>query len=63
MRKGKAQLEELEEVARGGTDNKSEVREKTIRVRVKTYERLRKRGSMGDDFDDVITRLLDETEK
>ena len=49
--------------ARGGTEHKEEIREKTIRVRRKTYERLKSRGDMGDDFDDVISRALDRLEE
>lgn len=32
----------------------------TIRVDVAIKERLRKAGEMGDTYNDVITRLLDE---
>jgi hypothetical protein len=56
MSKTEAQLEEL---ARGGIDNKQEKREKTIRVRAWTYNELRKIGVMGMDFDDVITKLIE----
>jgi hypothetical protein len=47
-------------LARGGIDNKDEIREKTIRVRKWTYDQLREIGKMGMDFDDVITNLLKE---
>jgi len=47
-------------LARGGIDNKDEIREKTIRVRKWTYDELREIGKMGMDFDDVITKLLKE---
>jgi hypothetical protein len=47
-------------LARGGIDNKDEIREKTIRVRKRTYDELRDIGKMGMDFDDVITKLLKE---
>ena len=55
-----AQLELQEQMARGGMENKKEIREKTIRVRKSTYEELRKIGVMGMDFDDVITKLIKE---
>lgn len=45
-------------LARGGIENKDEIREKTIRVRKWTYDQLREIGKMGMDFDDVITILL-----
>jgi predicted CopG family antitoxin len=54
---------QLQEVARGGIDNKQEKRERTIRVRVWTYNELRKIGEMGMDFDDVITKLIMEFKK
>ena len=63
MSKVKAQLEEQEEMARGGTENKQEKRERTIRVRQWTYDELRKIGIMGMDFDDVITKLIEEHRK
>ena len=63
MSEAKAQLEEQEKMARGGTENKQEKREKTIRVRVWTYNELRKIGIMGMDFDDVITKLIEEHKK
>jgi hypothetical protein len=49
--------------ARGGMEHKDEIRTRVVRVRQETYDRLRKRGEMGMDFDDVITHLLDQTEK
>ncbi len=33
----------------------------TIRIKTKTRDRLRLRGQMGDNFDEVIEKLLDET--
>jgi predicted CopG family antitoxin len=39
------------------------VAEKTIRIRLETHQRLIKRGTSGDTMDDVITELLDLTEK
>ena len=60
MKEAEAQLQE---VARGGIDNKQEKREKTIRIRVWTYNELRKIGVMGMDFDDVITELIKEYKK
>jgi hypothetical protein len=44
-------------LARGGIDNKDEIREKTIRVRKWTYDQLRDIGKMGMEFDDAITKL------
>jgi predicted CopG family antitoxin len=55
--------QQLEELARGGIDNKQEKRERTIRVRQWTYDELRKIGVMGMDFDDVITKLIVEYKK
>ena len=55
--------QQLEELARGGIDNKQEKRERTIRVRQWTYDELRKIGVMGMDFDDVITKLIMEYRK
>ena len=55
--------QQLEEMARGGVDNKQEKRERTIRVRQWTYNELRKIGVMGMDFDDVITKLIMEYRK
>ncbi|MDQ3561770.1 MAG: hypothetical protein M3382_02085 [Thermoproteota archaeon] len=45
-------------MARGGIDNKDEIREKTIRVRKWTYDQLRDICKMGMDFDDAITKLI-----
>jgi hypothetical protein len=50
-------------MARGGTDNKAEVRSRTIRIRQTTYDRLKKRGEFGMDFDDVVAKVLDSLEK
>jgi hypothetical protein len=58
MNKPKQVQEQI--LARGGTEHKDEIREKTIRVRKWTYDELREIGKMGMDFDDVITRLLKE---
>jgi hypothetical protein len=52
--------QQLQELARGGVENKQEKRERTIRVRQWTYDELRKIGVMGMDFDDVITQLIKE---
>lgn len=35
----------------------------TIRVSDETHERLRKLGSKGDSYEDIIRRLLDEVEE
>ncbi len=60
MSKTKAHLEDEDVMARGGIDNKQEKRERTIRVRQWTYNELRKIGTMGMDFDYVITQLIQE---
>lgn len=60
MNKPKQHQEQEQILARGGTENKDEIREKTIRVRKWTYDQLREIGKMGMDFDDVITKLLRE---
>jgi hypothetical protein len=54
---------EIVSMARGGMEHKDEIRTRVVRVRQETYDRLRGRGEMGMDFDDVITHLLDQTEK
>ena len=59
MSKQKEQRED-QEMARGGIGNKQEKRERTIRVRQWTYDQLRKIGTMGMGFDDVITLLIKE---
>lgn len=35
---------------------------KTIKLKKETYERLRSHGNMGESFDDLINRILDEWE-
>ncbi len=50
-------------MARGGADHKDEVRARTIRIRQETYDRLKKRGEFGMDFDDVVTKVLDSLEE
>jgi hypothetical protein len=40
-----------------------DVAEKTIKIKLQTHKRLTKRGTAGDTMDDVITQLLDATEK
>lgn len=48
-------------MARRGTEHKEEKRDKLIRVRTTTYNDLVALGrSMLDDFDDIISRLIDE---
>ena len=42
------------------TQSKKPKREKLIRVTSETYEELMSLGKMGDDFEDVISRLLTE---
>ncbi len=41
------------------TTPRKEKREKVIRVRTWTYEELAKLGTLTDDFDDVVTKLLE----
>jgi hypothetical protein len=52
------QSEKEDKMARGGTDNKDEKRERVIRIRQWSYNELRAIGSMGMDFDDVVTKLI-----
>lgn len=35
----------------------------SIRLRMSTRDRLKQHGAMGDDYDAVINRMLDEQEK
>jgi uncharacterized protein (UPF0371 family) len=63
MKEPGQQLEEEIVVARGGSDHKEETRARVIRIRQETYDRLKKRGEFGMDFDDVVTRVLDDLEK
>ena len=62
MKEPEQKLEE-EIMARGGSEHKDEVRARVIRIRQETYDRLKKRGEFGMDFDDVVTRTLDDLEK
>ena len=62
MKEPKQKLEE-ETLARGGTDHKDEVRARVIRIRQETYDRIKKRGQFGMDFDDVVTKMIDDLEK
>lgn len=41
---------------------KKKVKSKQIKINEKTWERLTQRGRFLDTFDDVINRLLDESE-
>jgi hypothetical protein len=41
-----------------GMERKKEKRTRQIRVTERTYHELMKLGSMGDDFEDVVSRLL-----
>jgi hypothetical protein len=40
-----------------------EKRDRVIRIRTYNYERLSRLGTIADDFDDALTRLLDYWEK
>jgi len=35
----------------------------TMKVRRETLDRLKRRGKMGDSFEDVVNRLLDASEE
>lgn len=59
--KPKQQLKE--ELARGSSLHKDEKRERVIRVRQWTYDKLGEFGSSRDDFDDVIFTLIEFWEK
>lgn len=43
-----------------GAEHKMEPRDKVIRVRTSTYNKLAELGNILEDYDDVITRLLEE---
>ena len=50
-------------LSRGGNLHKGEKRDKVIRVRQWTYDRLGELGSSKNDFDDVIFTLIEFWEK
>ena len=50
-------------LSRGGSLHKDEKRDRVIRVRQWTYDRLGELGSSKNDFDDVIFTLIDFWEK
>jgi hypothetical protein len=54
-----------EELARGGTEHKDEVRARVIRIRQETYDRLKnsKYAGFGMDFDDVVSKSLDRLDE
>jgi hypothetical protein len=54
------QLQALEKsiLARGGSFHKDERRDRVIRVRQWTYDKLGEFGSSRNDFDDVIFTLI-----
>jgi hypothetical protein len=41
-------------------EHKMEPRDKVIRVRTSTYNKLAELGNILEDYDDIITRLLEE---
>ncbi len=45
---------------RGAEHKKMEPRDKVIRVRTSTYNKLAELGNILEDYDDIITRLLEE---
>ena len=61
--KSKQQLKE--ELARGGTEHKDEVRARIVRIRQETHDRLKnsKYAGIGMDFDDVVTKSLDRLDE
>lgn len=58
MRRYQKALQKTKELPR--TPSKKPKREKLIRVTNETYEALMDMGKMGDDFEDVISRLIKE---
>jgi hypothetical protein len=50
-------------LSRGGSFHKDEKRDRVIRVRQWTYDRLGELGSSKNDFDDVIFTLIEFWEK
>ena len=61
--KPKQQLKE--ELTRGGTEHKDEVRARVIRIRQETYDRLKnfKYAGFGMEFEDVVTKSLDRLDE
>ena len=53
-------MQALEETVR---PIKKDKRDKVVRIRTWTYEELAKLGTLTDDFDDVISRLLEHYKK
>ena len=45
------------------TENEKQEEDTTIKVKQTTRSRLLEKGSMGESFDDVINRILDENDK
>jgi hypothetical protein len=43
-----------------GAEHKMEPRDKIIRVRTSTYDKLAELGNILEDYDDIISRLLEE---
>jgi hypothetical protein len=61
MNRGKEGQLQTPQLARRGTENKAEKRDRVIRVRSRTFDDLVDLGeSMLDDFDDIISRLIRE---
>jgi hypothetical protein len=59
------QIQALEKniLSRGGSLHKDKKRDRVIRVRQWTYDRLGELGSSKNDFDDVIFTLIEFWEK
>jgi hypothetical protein len=60
MRSYQKALEKGKDESLPRTPNKKPKREKLIRITDATYGELMELGKMGDDFEDVIARLLKE---
>ena len=58
------QLQTLrKQLARGGSFHKDQKRDRVLRVREWTYNRLGELGSSRNDYDDVISMLIEFWEK
>jgi hypothetical protein len=58
-----SQLQALENLSRGGSYHKDQKRNRVIRVREWTYEKLGSMGTSENDKDDVIFMLIQFWEK
>jgi hypothetical protein len=55
--------EDMRHMAPRMSDPKREKRDKVIRIRSFNYDRMAKLGDVSQDWDDVLTKLLDHWEK